>query len=944
LFFYFFLVYINKMSSQTIYFTNPAVITNIQNDVDYVEETTHKIAGRQYDVVTNGGNFAVETTQRTYATGVWKTADKDLQNTRYIPPTEENTSSSYVPYSIKDYELSKSFQLPTEEGQTMYGLVVDEESVYALGHVSRCYSGAFIEGDASTLAGRRYMSANYLGGLFGHDANNFGYGAYIVKLDRYSLKQQAIKYISTIPDMQYSTSTRGPITIHGNYIYLALQAQSEKSAIVKLNKSDLSVAWTYTITGYDGNGRPYGKGVDLRDVRIIPAKGARTWDAVIVTSAQLNTYSPTSQAAPFVFISPGVFPSVQNARKLNPGWYQDCGRVFCLRDHSSSPTLEWTFNTTPDMLQAGDMLTSDSFIPTIDELFVRNNFIATASTGTWFQNGSGAAGIPDTRGRYYTGSDGSLYQGQEVMQSDYGFATYFVDFLDSDNYSQLINGTLNTSGRLSSTGVYRGYQMTGSNKDIIDRGVYVSITGSYITGESNASNVGGVSYGHPFIKTLFGSMTGTYALTQQDAYHLNYYGAGVYEPPCYDEVNDQLYISSSNSTLGPVMDSLVQENTPYVGGASDTGIAGMNGIIGKPVLPANLFVSLNNAYQASGTITTLNALYTGSKDWDNREYARLAVAGSPRSNRNLHGSITAIKVTDGEIKWSERLLGYSNYDWDQALGNFVYDTYMSRGQNADMGMITLVTGASLTTTGKRMVLCTSKLGQMFFDPDASVPVPPAHTNGNTNVKYPNGIAARIQSPLIRRDFWDMAGGGFSQWSNAACDGSNYIITHCYWTPNQADYQAPGAFTAPFPLLVNPTNAVSMSNIENIQLQQGWIAKYDITATGPLGNASYGYAYPQMTKQKVLAPESPLLNRCSVTLWENTAITTHSSLGAMIAHRIDTMEEVWRKYLGYNLTAPPVVVNEQLFPGSGRNLAFSNGYAPILRKGSNFVTMFTPQGM
>ncbi len=273
------------MSSQTIYFTDPSVITGIQSEVtDIKTSQMSTLIGKFRTTWAGAGPFYVVGTG-TFGNETWKYPGRDKENTRY---TTGFFNPAATPFTIRGFKKSVSIALPFETpGSNNHLYAIDEQYLYAIIHNRPSLPSDF-DSMSELLATLAIFDSIP---IFDVSANGpYVQYSWIVKYDKFSLKQIAMvplfSYRSTAGILGRYKGTRGPLCLSNDHIYLtAGWAASDNPGVLKIKKSDLSLVWSWEPAA-EINQRPYFKwGALLTAAYFYEATtGARTNDVVVVSS------------------------------------------------------------------------------------------------------------------------------------------------------------------------------------------------------------------------------------------------------------------------------------------------------------------------------------------------------------------------------------------------------------------------------------------------------------------------------------------------------------------------------------------------------------------------------------------------------------------------------------------------------------------------------------
>jgi hypothetical protein len=753
---------------------------------------------------------------------------------------------------------------------------------------------------------------------------------------------ECIKKITEV-DKDVSKKYRNAIVILGSvangYLYCATSYYADISAMLKINTKDLSLVWACDFDSKNpvleiSMTRPYLQSANLIETLYLPpnVKSGRNYPVIVGTAAQVFSYS-TTQSDGYGVANPSL-----STEKFNPGYYQDCGLVVCLRDNGSTYNIEWRFNNTARLLVAGEKLSLTSWTPGKTELNIRCNL----------QHGLNLQDTPHytLKGRqvYVNNSNNAPLRGNTVISSliinskDPNVAKpVFLDLFDNDNISKLKNGTFDASEN------YVCHPFVGAGINMDDYG-----TTNKVNLTQNIVVPGSILIRQPIVKTLNQSAVDNYVLTENDAYHLNYFGCGIYGNVSYDPELDRIYVPSSNGTLSPLQDQInVAEANFSKGGKLGTYRSNWQ----------YLSILLQN-YNANRTQINLDALHNGQQLYWEREAERKLISMSPRCNRFLHGSLTALNVKDGALVWSKKGIAWDCNDWDQGFRSISNNSFMDRGLNADYhssclvkneGVVYDISGSgnvvkgsqfyygypdystALPTTKNRMVICSGKHNMMFFDPDRSF-TPLVRVTGDNSNKFIEGIVT-VNSPLLHLEEYPEGSVELFDFGSAASNGNVYVVKHNLKTTHFGEYSYNGYQGDIDHRFDIPVEEVAGSGVyTNISTGCNVIHVYDLTVLPPKRLRT-------IVPARDITEEFP--GRGNIVLYDDVVIMTHMNFGGYVANNIKTGQEVWRHCTGANSWNTPLICNNVLYDPGSRSNAFAT--TPNFAD-AQFVKMYTLDGI
>ena len=130
------------MATQTVYFNNPADITNLQTDVNTLQSTQMNLVGR-FRVHWAGNHYFNYATTGTYNNETWTNAFVNLSGNRYV---RGNQNPLATPLTIRSFRKSAIVKLPYETPTSAQpsGLVTDENYLYCvINLISTIYNFSF---------------------------------------------------------------------------------------------------------------------------------------------------------------------------------------------------------------------------------------------------------------------------------------------------------------------------------------------------------------------------------------------------------------------------------------------------------------------------------------------------------------------------------------------------------------------------------------------------------------------------------------------------------------------------------------------------------------------------------------------------------------------------------------------------------------------------------
>jgi hypothetical protein len=739
------------MSSQTIYFTDPSVITGIQTEVSTLESTQMNLVGRERNTWT-GVEFFYGQSTGSFQNEVWKGNCANGQDgNRWLPGYNPESSQ----YSIRSFQKALASKLPWEQLQGYYNVVIDENYVYSVIALRNPVN----YGD---LPGISLQDYTFLQQAFDHNTlYAVGGGSLtmaIAKFEKFTLKTVKIVALYSLGSGKLRTSGQ-QIHLSDDAVYLPCasfeSADATRSGLLKLDK-DLNLIWEWFLTNtVSPDNYPYYDEGPIKQVQICPPNIASGRNYTMVIAGQSCLWQYTSIYGTNLFTDPVVTynntalglvkPAFGDSAfldflKMTPGFRKQTGKTFGFRDYGSSYTLEWTFDSCPVKLQSGDLFPIESVIPGNNKTRIYYNLWNTGATGTKFQVGVPGTNYFDTAGATYTSSGAATgahghwlfynYTGALVSGSPNDFnantnplgigsafednGVAFFNFLDGGaNQAQLLPGNI-----FSRTGSYVGYKMTRkqnwlypftclwSNPANMDLSVFSPALSGFSTMQYDLTQPVTVSgetlMNQPIVKSIYTGAVGNYALDYVDAYNLNYYGSSNYTPMVYDPVKDCIYAGFGNVHQQPLEDMLNVINSEYSGGVLaglspylGTGVANC-GLVWDTAALAELDVIAHNTYLSTGAIT--DAGYASTRQdavnkinaFKARDDAAMATVKSPRANRAMFGSQVALRLKDGSIMWSHKGVSADAWEFNYIFFNVGQRFFFDSGLNNDHSQFILI--------------------------------------------------------------------------------------------------------------------------------------------------------------------------------------------------------------------------------------------------------------
>lgn len=910
-----------------------------------VEGLTRYVASALY------ANNGVEVTPNE----TWKYGCKDLHNTRYTKSSDNqkynNVPSGITKYQIKDYQVSKVWKYPIITGTGIRNsFVADETHIY----IVQTDSVRNIQTAASYYSQK--LAAAFqavIQNLLGIGLTNFPKDSVIVKLNRLTLEADAVKIIREYhPAITvYSES----MCLVGDYMYFATKLN--KNAILKVNKNDLSLVWLYDMPALYDESKPYILSAETNIVNYIPASGSRS-AKIIAQFSQKFQYSITSGGLQGILSDEAIIANARlrfadNTAKINPGWYQDNGYMIALEDNGNSAQQVWRFDVTPKFLRGGDKLPKESFTyiddngNIADYLNIRTNIIdnllikGTDSNGIVYSDSPsiGTISLQGLQNFYINLANGQYLAGNAVLSNLNAHnpaetAELYINLLDTYNTARLKN--IGNSYFFDASATYKAYPLVNKGTSIHNYGVAKHVD---LREAVSVLIPGSMLLTQPIVKTIGKNLINIYTISTTDAYHLNYFGGGLYGNYAYDEVNDLLYFPTGQGNFAPLQHQLDNELSSYVPVDSSNPYDIAGEYTGRQYSNWSYYVNnlwdINTGAKLSDASATLlfNAVA-------NRElWKRNNVRGSARSNRYLHSSVVALRASTGELVWADKTESYDTMDWDQLYAfftNYSYAFFSDKGNNGDMMSCVL----AVNPIDNKRVLCSiGKDVYAFHQIDS-----PALASNFASTKLvgddifcSKGLSKFPKANNIGFGWWPTGPAGFAIFEGAATDGINFIAKQNNTT---LPYHAlPGVeFDNRFARAVRDPQT---NQIIQVPTYGTTINVFDLFKRDNAGNQ----ANVELKKVFTVAADTPHLTcgRGGITLYDDVILVAHAELGAYIGHDINNGQEVFRRYMGWNTWNAPLVMNDIMYTNSGRlhnwDKVFVNNY-----KAQTYMASLTINGI
>ena len=663
---------------------------------------------------------------------IWPNFGGNLANTRSIP---QNSI-----YNVKSENcLSMSCQQQVKLPMTFNGIQISGYSLTYHGICDSTYYYNIIIVDPAT-----YLGIFPVGVLFGTDAQSYGNAAFIIKVNRKTGVVEAHKSCAEITGKPNhypinsifdtgDSSTRGPLFLFGNYLYLTGQ-DTQYSSIYKINTSNLSLVhyekipeeFNKIITEISGVSipKPF-KSREMREVLVIPPLIGNTdpdihndfkiYPLILAMSTSNTTYAYTTD-------------STSEAERLIrfKNYYSASGMVFAYLDKGSTWENVWNFSMAPTPLKIGDTLTSTWFSPQT----------STEPAYIW---------IPLVDGFNFTqkGSNYFSSDGENFFIGSYNFNT--AVFESFNTYQERIDYYTNNAKP--------GY-ITFNDGDIFNINSTYSIT--LLNGGGTYDISGNQLLGQPIKLYLFEGFVipdNLYGCPGDIiANSASHYGGGIWGSPCWDASLNLLYIPGGNAYNFPQYERDLRDPDLVGGTAISKNIqelAQANAtlselLIGKPIVPVVEYLdgaSPYKTYKQYLDIQDANSnvldFFAAQKTFLQNDIDLKNITISEKGNRLLDCGITAInpykKGGKAELKWYYRLMWGGIFSIESG---FQYPSGLLQTpgffQNGGVELNNDTLGVSLITIGKdennipiRRIVANNKGQICVLDPDAPFSITPS---------------------------------------------------------------------------------------------------------------------------------------------------------------------------------------------------------------------------
>jgi hypothetical protein len=723
---------------------------------------------------------------------IWPNFGGNLENTRSIP---QNST-----YNVKSENcLSMSCHQQVKLPLTLKGVQISGYSLTYHGICDATYYYNVIVVDPAT-----YLGADNIGVLLGVDAQSYGNAAFIIKVNRKTGVVEAYKSCEEITGKPNSypintlydtgdSSTRGPLFLYGNYLYLTGQ-DTQYSSIYKVNTSNLSLAhyeqipqqFNEIISEISGITLPKPfKSREMREVLVIPPttdpnvhEDFRKYPLVLAMSTGNTTY---------VYVTNNNSPEQRLIRFKN--YYHASGMVFAYLDKGNTWENVWNFSTAPEPLKVGNTLPSQWFSP------------QTASNPAYIW-------IPLCDGFTFTDKHSNYYAstGANFVIGSYEFNTSLIESFNTT--TEAVN-YFNTNAKPGYVTFVDNevFNVNGTYTINLSAGGTLDVSGNQLLGQPIKLYL----YQGFVIPDMLSTCPGDII-----ANAASHYGAGIWGSPCWDASLNLLYIPGGNAYNYPQYERDLRDpnNTTISENIQTLAQANANlldSLTGKPLVPVVEYLDETSPYltykqylDIQDASSNIPIFFDAQKTFLQTDRDLQDTPISERGNRLLDCGISAInpylKGGKAELKWFYRLMwggiltfeGYLNYPSGliQTPGFF---------QNGGLELNNDTLGVSLKTIGTdpsgnpiRRLVANNKGEITVLDPDATFSITPSVSGdidcsqGITSCTPPllNGIhntflscfPAQLQGPL----------GGLITMTTTT--GRNIVITRESGSPNTVNYQ------------------------------------------------------------------------------------------------------------------------------------------------------------
>jgi hypothetical protein len=652
---------------------------------------------------------------------IWPNFGGNLANTRYIP---QNSI-----YNVKSENcLSMSCQKQVKLPMTLNGVQISGFSLTYHGICDSKYYYNVIVLDAAT-----YLGVFPVGVLFGIDAQTYGDAAVIIKVNRKTGVVEAYKSCSEITGKPNSypinsifdtgdSSTRGPLFLYNNYLYVTGQ-DTQYSSIYKINTSNLSLVhyeeipaeFNEIITEISGVTipKPF-KTREMREVLIIPPltnntdpdihNDFKTYPLILVMSTSNTTYVYTTDAN-------------SDAERLIrfKNYYRASGMIFAYLDKGATWENVWNFSMAPKPLEIENTLPPTWFSPQTSP------------------DNPAYIWIPIFDGFEFTNNVLDKYTsvGENFVIGSYNFNTAVFESFNT------------TEGRIQyyKDNAKPGY-ITFNDGDIFDTDNTYTIT---LLDNSTYDVSGNQLLGQPIKLYLYPNFTIPINLSTCPgdiiANSASHYGGGIWGSPCWDSKLNLLYVPGGNAYNFPQYERDLRDPAGIKISQNIQNLAQANAVlsdslIGKPIVPVVEYLDSNSPYKTykqyldiQDASLNVNIFFQAQKTFLQEDQALKSIPISERGNRLLDSGIVAInpykKGGKAKLEWVYRLTWGGIFTIESGFqypsGLLQTPGFFTTG-GSELNNDTL--GVSLTTIGYengvpiRRIVANNKGQISVLDPDA----------------------------------------------------------------------------------------------------------------------------------------------------------------------------------------------------------------------------------
>jgi hypothetical protein len=686
---------------------------------------------------------------------IWPNFGGNLSNTRAIPANSI--------YTVKSENcLSMSCQQQVKLPMTLNGVQISGYSLTYHGICDAMYYYNVIVLDAAT-----YLGANNIGVLLGLDLQSYGNVAFIIKVNRKTGIVEACKSCAEITGKPNKpvilnifdtgdASTRGPLFLYKNYLYLTGQ-DTQYSSTYKINTSDLSLVhyeqippqFSKIITQISGIPItvPF-KTREMREVLVIPPTtdlnpdiddDFRKYPLVLTMSTGNTTYA---------YVTNNDSDAERLIRFKN--YYNTSGMVFAYLDKGSTWENIWNFSTGPEPLVVGDILPDQWFSP---------QTVSSSPTDTAY------IWIPLYNGFIFTDKNNNYYAstGKNFVIGSYNFNTSLIE---SFNTTQESIDYFNINAK-------PGY-ITFENGNVFDINETYTILLADNSGTYDVS--GNQLLAQPIKLYLYPNFVIPEMLSTCPgdiiANAASHYGAGIWGSPCWDSSLNFLYIPGGNAYNFPQYERDLRDPSGVYISKNIQALAQANavfsdGLIGKPLVPVVEFVNPASPYltymqylDIQDASSNAQIFFNAQKTFLQNDRNLQNIQISERGNRLLDCGISAInpykKGGKAELKWYYRLIWGGIFTFEGYL-NYPSGLIQTPGffQNGGLELNNDTLGVSLTTIGTdpsgnpiRRLVANNKGEITVLNPDAYFNIVPSVSN---DIDCSQGISS-CSPPLLNGSY------------------------------------------------------------------------------------------------------------------------------------------------------------------------------------------------